>query len=146
MRPINRQRVGSQGVVLPKLTADMVPGDKPVLTVAKVQEFNGRDGPFLSVLFGEFPEHSYNTNSTQEDALLALVDARKLPNDFDQWPGKRIPFYKRENVYNEGGVSVKAIKLYAVDAQDYDAALAAWDAGKQPVPKAGAETGRRSAR
>jgi hypothetical protein len=146
MRPINRQRVGSQGVVLPKLTADMVPGDKPVLTVAKVQEFNGRDGPFLSIIFGEFPEHSYNTNSTQEDALLALVDARKLPNDFDLWPGKRIPFYKRENVYNEGGVSVKAIKLYAQDAQDYETALAAWDANKQPVPQPGKETGRRSAR
>ena len=145
-RPIDRNKVGSQGVILPKLTADMVPSDKPVLTVAKVQEFQGRDGPFLSIIFGEFPEHSYNTNSTQEDALLALVDARLLPNDFDQWPGKRIPFYKRENVFNEGGVSVKATKLYAVDPQDYKAAVAAWDADKQQVPKPGNETGRRSAR
>jgi hypothetical protein len=146
-RPIDRNRIGTKGVILPKLTADMVPGDKPVLTVHKVQEFRGRDGYFLSIIMAEFPENSYDTNSTQEDALLALVDARKLPNDFDQWPGKRIPFYKKENVYTgrgKGGTEPeqRAVKLYACDPEDFDARLKEWDATKGGAPAAAPPSGR----
>jgi hypothetical protein len=158
MRPIQRNRYGTQGIILPKLTAEMVPGDKPVLTVERVQEFPGPDGPFLSIIFGEFPEHSYNTNSTQEDALIALVDARKLPNDFDVWAGKRIPFFKKENVFTgkgKGGTEpeYRVTKLYAVDPEDFDATIAAFDAGRQPAGNTGAtqqapakQTARRTAR
>lgn len=165
MRVPDRNKYGTQGVVQPKLLPASIPdslwirdenGRKwVVLTVHKVQEFKGPDGPFLSIITSEFPELNLDNNSTQEDALLALVDARKLPNDFDAWAGKRIPFYERENVFSgtgKGGTQaeVRALKLYALDPEDYDAALKQWDAvkGGAPAaqPPAQPATGRKTAR
>jgi hypothetical protein len=167
-RAIDRSKYGTRGVVQPKLLPASIPdslwisdanGRKwVVLTVHKVQEFQGTDGPFLSIITSEFPEMNLDNNSTQEDALLALVDAKKLPNDFDAWAGKRIPFYQKENVFSgrgKGGTEaeVRAVKLYALDPEDYDAALKQWDATKggapaaqPPAPAARKGTSRSSAR
>jgi hypothetical protein len=163
MRPVDRNKYGTRGVVQPKLLPDAIPAslwitgpdgrEWVVLTVHTVQEFRGTDGPFLSIITSEFPDKNLDCNSTQEDALIALVDARKLPNDFDAWSGKRIPFYKKENVFSgkgKGGTEpeVRAVKLYASDPEDYDACLKEWDAKRSgaPATSAPAKTATKTAR
>ena len=151
-RPINRNRVGSKavdGIIRDKLEAKMVPGTLDggpiVLTFHSedaVREVPGRFGDFLALRFEEFPDNQLHTNATQEDALLGLVDAGILPNDFDEWGGCKVAWQKRQNVNPETGARV--IKLYPLAASDQAAGL---DTVEGNTPKtAKKRSGRRSGR
>lgn len=139
-RPINRKQYGSQGTVLPKLTASMIAGRKTVLTFRHVREVQGEFGPFWAIQFEEFPEHELVTNATQEDAYLALVDAGQLPPDFDQWAGYRCAHYVKQNENPKDKSVVE--KLYAMDSEDQERAIAEFDAhvasggSAKPAPSA----------
>lgn len=109
----------------PKLTADMIPAPKTVLTFRDVNEVNGPGGPTLAITFAEFPDHTYWTNKTQQDALLDAVDSQLLPDDFKKWSGKRVPIYKKQNENPESGE--KVWKLYAVPVELWQDALDGFD-------------------
>lgn len=126
-RSINREVYGSQGEVLPKLTAEMIPGRRTVLTIASVREVTtGKYGAFWAVKFEEFPEHELVTNATIEDAFIALVDAGQLPDDFDAWTGYRVAMFKKKNTNPDTKEVVE--KLYPMDPEDQEEAIAAFDA------------------
>jgi hypothetical protein len=132
--PIDRNRYGSQGrgESRPKLTADMIQGNKTVLTIKDVVEVNGPGGPTWAITFEEFADHTYWTNKTQQDAFLEAVDLALLPDDLKGWVGKRIPIYKKQNVNPE--TNEKVWKLYAMPADLWQEALAAFDKARTRQP------------
>ena len=131
MARINRSGVGS-GELFPthKLTADMIEGDTCVLTIERARQVNHKngDGSFFVLEFVEFPDVGYYTNATQEDAILALVDASILSADTDDWKGDKFPMFKRENRNPESGQLVA--KLYAATPDEYVEACRTWSKGK----------------
>lgn len=126
MARIDRSQIGSQGEVLPKLEAHMIPGRKTVLTLAAARQVRGKFGMFLAISFKEFPDHEMITNATQEDALIALVDAGRISEDLDRWHDVRVAFEKRNNTNPETKKDVA--KLYAIDPDEQDAAIKEFDA------------------
>lgn len=134
MARIDRTTVGS-GESFPthKLTADMVEFDTVVLTIDRARQVKHKNGPgaFFVVEFVEFPDHGFYTNATQEDALLALVDAGMLSADMDDWKGDKLPMFKRENKNPESGQIVA--KLYPATPDEYVEACKTW--GKKNAPK-----------
>ncbi len=131
MANINRRTVGS-GESFPskKLTADMIEGDTCVLTIERARQVPHRsgDGSFFVIEFQEFPDTGYYTNATQEDAILALVDATLLSVDMDDWQGDKLPMFKRENRNPESGQLV--VKLYVATPDEYMEAIKTWGKGK----------------
>lgn len=125
MARIDRSQIGSQGEVLPKLEAHMIAGRKTVLTLNGARQVRGKYGAFLAVAFKEYPDHEMITNATQEDALLALVDAGRISDDLDRWRDVRVAFEKRTNENPETKKPVE--KLYAIDPDDQDAAITEFD-------------------
>ncbi len=125
MARIDRGQIGSQGEVLPKLEAAMIAGRKTVLTIDHARQVKGKFGAFLAIAYKEFPDHEMITNATQEDALLALVDAGRMSDDLDRWNGVRVAFEKRTNTNPETNRPVE--KLYAIDPTEQDAAIAEFD-------------------
>jgi hypothetical protein len=125
MARIDRGKIGSQGEVLPKLEASMIGGKKTVLTIDHARQVQGKFGAFLAISYKEFPDHEMITNATQEDALLALVDAGRMTDDLDRWNGVRVAFEKRTNTNPETQRPVE--KLYAIDPDDQDAAISEFD-------------------
>jgi hypothetical protein len=137
MARLDRNRIGSQGEVLPKLEAHMIPGKKTVLTVESARQVNGKFGAFLAVGFKEFPDHEMITNATQEDAIIALIDAGRMPDDLDKWHGTRIAFEKRQNTNPETNKPVQ--KLYALDPTEQDAAIEEFEAAMKENEKVGSK-------
>lgn len=134
MARIDRTKSGS-GDSYPthKLTADMIENDTVVLTVdrARQVEHKNGNGSFFVIEFAEFPDTGYYTNATQEDAILALVDASILSPDMDDWKGDKLPLFKRENRNPESGQIVA--KLYAATPDEYVEACKSW--GKKSAAK-----------
>lgn len=137
MARVDRSTAGS-GESYPKhkLTADMIPGDTCVLTIAQARQVQHKDqtvnkGAFFVIEFDEFPDTGYYTNATQEDALLALLDASILSADMDDWRGDKLPMFKRENKNPESGQIVA--KLYVCTPDEYVEACKTW--GKKGAPK-----------
>lgn len=130
MGRIDRSKAGSQEAIRPKLTADMIPTNTVVLTVEKARQIPHRSGvgSFFEIVFGEYPDHAYLTNATQEDALLALVDGGIMSDDLDDWVGEKIAFFKRENKNPESGEIVT--KLYAATPDEFVEALKSWGKAK----------------
>jgi len=131
MARIDRSKSGSQeSFPNTKLTADMIAGDTCVLTIARARQVQHKqqDGAFFVIEFVEFPDAGYYTNATQEDAILALVDASMLSPDMDDWKGEKLPLFKRENKNPESGNIVP--KLYAATPDEYVEACRSWGKGK----------------
>jgi hypothetical protein len=130
---IDRAKYGSQGYESkPKLTAEMVQGQKTVLTIQDIREISGQNGPTLAITFEEFPDHTFWTNKTQQDALIAAVDAELLPDDWSAMVGARIPFYKKQNTNPEN--QQKVWKLYPSPVELWNDHLDAFDKAKASKP------------
>lgn len=143
MARLDRNRIGSQGEVLPKLEAHMITGKKTVLTVEGARQVNGKFGAFLAISFKEFPDHEMITNATQEDAIIALIDAGRMPDDLDKWNGTRIAFEKRQNTNPETNKPVQ--KLYALDPDVQNEAIEEFDAAMKENEKVGSGGGKKGA-
>jgi hypothetical protein len=141
MARLDRSQIGSQGEVLPKLEAHMIPGRKTVLTLDGARQVRGQYGAFLALAFVEFADHEMITNATQEDALIALVDAGRMNDDLDRWRNVRIAFEKRTNENPQTKKPVE--KLYAMDPTEQDAAIAEFD--KAVAENAGVGTAKKRA-
>jgi len=113
-----------------KLTADMITGDTCVLTIERARQVKHKAaaGAFFVIEFAEYPDTGYYTNATQEDALLALVDASMLSPDMEDWKGDKLPMFKRENKNPESGQLVA--KLYVATPDEYVEACKTWSKGK----------------
>lgn len=134
MARIDRSIAGS-GETFPthKLTADQIENDTCVLTIERARQVKHKNaaGGFMVIEFAEFPDHGFYTNATQEDAILALVDATILSVDMDDWRGDKLPMFKRENKNPESGQIVT--KLYPCTPDEYVEACKSW--GKKNSPK-----------
>lgn len=128
MAPMDRNKFRSQEFTkLPKFTADLIKGDKVVLTVGEAREVDPKNGnaPFIAIIWAEFPDFQFNTNRQQSDRLMAMVDAGLLPDEFPAWAGKRIALERVENENPETKEKVK--KFYPMAAEKQVDAIAAFD-------------------
>ncbi|MCP4902931.1 MAG: hypothetical protein GY906_38705 [bacterium] len=134
MGTLDRSRVGSKDAGrtirdrLPEKEVLIGEGEMCLLTFHAEEpaqqvtiERRGRDEHFMALRFEGFDEYELRTNSTQEDALLALVDAGILPENTDAWAGVTIPWASRLNKNPETGQ--KVIRLYPMDPELYEEAM-----------------------
>jgi hypothetical protein len=110
----SRPAVKPETIGYPKNTA-------AVLTIADVDpEVEIPDGDssrkVLTLVFREFPEHTFYTNKTSREALI-----KKLGLDERKWAGKRVPLI----VVNTNNPQTKKpqASLWVADPEDWDTHL-----------------------